>query len=195
MANPYETKQPVRLWDPSGRLSLAGLKDNILNFPYTPTVSSMQGANYSEYALTHNNFQQRSFESGQNVEINITAPMVVRNEEQAEYIVKAGLWVRSAMKMNFGQDSSPGLPPPVLRLYAHGLYTAVPCMIRDFAWNLDSDIDYLEYKSESTGGIVRIPVMNTFVLSLSTTYAPKDVRENFSVKDYMQGKLRNDGYV
>jgi len=34
-----------------------------------------------------------------------------------------------------------------------------------------------------------------FVLTLSTTYAPKDVRENFSVKDYLAGNLKDKGYV
>ena len=33
--------------------------------------------------------------------------------------------------MNFGKDPDAGLPP-VLRFYAHGIYTNVPIFVRDF---------------------------------------------------------------
>ena len=207
MAIPYKTKQPVYLKDPSGRFanmlnpeyanaetqghSLQLKTPTILNFPFTPTISVIQSANYSSYDLTHTNFQQRAFENSSNMDLNITAPMLVRNEEEALYIYNASLFLRSAMKMTFGQDRDPGMPPPVLRFYSHGIYENVPCVIRDFTWNLDSDIDYIETRDSG----MRIPVQNMFVLSLSTTYSPENVRENFSVEDYLKGKLRSEGYV
>jgi hypothetical protein len=211
MATPYKTKQPVYLKEPSGRLqnildpkyeSTGGGRTSqiatptILNFPFTPTISVIQSANYSSYDLTHTNFQQRAFDSSTNMDLNITAPMIVRNEEEALYVYNAALFIRASMKMSFGQDDNPGMPPPVLRFYSHGIYENVPCMIRDFTWNLDSDIDYVEITDPNNSKkIIRIPVMNMFVLSLSTTYSPKDVREKFSVKHYLQGNLKDQGYV
>lgn len=214
MAIPYKTKQPVYLKDPSGRLiNESGLGPShlgdsytpIINFPFTPTISIINSANYSSYDLTHTNYQQRAFESSTNVEFNITAPMIVRNREEAEYVYHAAMFMRAAMKMSFGQDETPGMPPPVLRLYAHGIYHNLPVQIRDFTWNLDSDIDYVETwiksgeKSRQSNDAdeikIRVPVTNMFVFSLQSTYSPQSVREKFGVQDYLDGKIRNQGYV
>ena len=158
MASPYYTKQPVYLEEPSGRyqnilangnatVGPAGKYGNTptrLNFPFTPTISVIQSANYSSYDVTHSNFQQRAFDSHTNMELNITAPMIVRSEEEALYVYNAALFIRSVMKMTWLKDDEPGMPPPILRFNSHGIYENVPCMIRDFTWNLDSDIDYVE---------------------------------------------------
>ena len=93
------------------------------------------------------------------------------------------------MKMSWKNDVDPGMPPPILRFNSHGIYNNVPCVVRDFTWNLDSDIDYVE-----TNGM-RVPVMNMFVLSLTVSYSPKSIRENFSVRDYLAGNLKDQGYV
>ena len=69
MASPYYTKQPVYIKEPSGRYANIlkkgltsswdeeeGITQNtptILNFPFTPTISIIQSANYQEYQLTH----------------------------------------------------------------------------------------------------------------------------------------------
>ena len=222
MASPYLTKQPVYLEDPSGRFdnilpntvaSLDKMRDyegpqgryvkkmknqtTRLNFPYTPTTSIINSANYSSYDLTHSNFQQRAFDSHMNMEINITAPMIVRSEEEALYVYKAATWIRSTMKMSWKNDVDPGMPPPILRFNAHGIYENVPCVVRDFTWNLDSDIDYIEIQDPTSDKfkIMRVPVTNMFVLTLSVTYSPKSIRDNFSVKDYLTGNLKDKGYV
>ena len=168
-----------------------------LNFPYTPTTSIINSANYSSYDLTHSNFQQRAFDSHMNMEINITAPMIVRSEEEALYVYKAATWIRSTMKMSWKNDVDPGMPPPILRFNAHGIYDDVPCVVRDFTWNLDSDIDYIEIQDPTSDKfkIMRVPVTNMFVLTLSVTYSPKSIRKHFSVKDYLTGNLKDKGYV
>ena len=160
-----------------------------LNFPFTPTISVIQSANYNSYDFDHSNFQQRAFQSHTNMELNVTAPMLVRSDEEAEYVYKASRWLRSTMKMEWARDKNPGQPPPILRFNSHGIYNNVPCVVRDFTWNLDSDIDYVE-----TNGM-RVPVMNMFVLSLTVSYSPKSIRENFSVRDYLAGNLKDQGYV
>jgi hypothetical protein len=134
----------------------------------------------------------------------------VRSVEEAEYVYKASVWIRSTMKMSWMKDKDPGMPPPILRFNAHGIYENVPCVVRDFTWNLDSDIDYLEIEDPTpfvlnlkdkrgqwlkSGKIIRVPVTNMFVLTLQVTYSPKSIRDNFSVKDYLEGNLKNQGYV
>jgi len=223
MATPYYTKQPVYLEDPSGKFDVDdefGNRSNILNnpngtdarykfqgprnsyfgkdgtasttrlnFPFTPTISVIQSANYSSYDIDHSNFQQRAFVSHANMDLNITAPMLVRSEEEAEYVYNASVWLRSTMKMQWANDKNPGQPPPILRFNGHGIYNNVPCVVRDFTWNLDSDIDYVNYKD------MRVPVMNMFVLSLTVSYSPKNIREKFSVESYLAGNLKDEGYV
>lgn len=187
--NPYkDTEQNVYITDPSGRLSGGGL--NAFFFPFTPNISVMNTANYTAYELTHANFQQRVFDSGANAEISVTAPMIVRNEEEAMSVMQGSNFFRAAMKMGFGEsDPQAGLPPPILRFYAYGIYTNVPVVVTNFTWNFDNDVDYVE------SGSIRIPKVSTFVLGLATTYGPKNVRQNFSIEAYANGRLKGRGYV
>lgn len=189
MSNPYASDQPVYITDPSGRLANSGMTR--FTFPYTPTITTISSTGYSSYDITHSNFQQRAFDMAANAELSIAAPYVVETEEQGEYLMKAMLFFRGAMKMRFGlNDPDRGLPPPILRFNAYGLYENVPVLIRDFTHNLDSDVDYLELSSGA-----RVPVVSNIVLSLTTTYAPKNVRENFTLDDYLSGNLKGNGYV
>ena len=59
--NPYSTSQPVNISDPSGRLSVEGDGMSSFNFPYTPTITNMSNANYTQVSPTHSNFQQQFF--------------------------------------------------------------------------------------------------------------------------------------
>ena len=191
MSNPYTSGQKVFIEDPSGRLSSSGLTE--FHFPYTPTITSISSANYSSYDPTHTNFQQRAFEMSANTELTIAAPIVIDNADEARTILDALQFFRGAMKMNFGkEDKSRGLPPPVLRFTANGVYQKVPVLIRDFTYNMDADVDYIEVDD---GEIYRLPVVSTFVLSLTTTYSPKNVRDNFTMDRYLSGNLRSNGYV
>ena len=189
MDNIYKEQQPVTIRDPSGRLGASGL--GALQFPYTPTITVLTSTGYSSYDLSHTNFQQRAFDMSSNTEFNMTAPIIVRSEQEADTVLQMANFMRGALKMDFGmQSANAGLPPPILRLDAHGVYTNVPVLIRDFTWNLDSDIDYINTRSGA-----RVPVQNMFVMSLTTTYSPKNVRENFTMNDYLNGRLASKGYV
>lgn len=177
---------PVYITDPSGRLNISSFA-----FPFTPTITVNSSTNYSGYDLTHSNFQQRAFQMSNNTEISLVAPVVARSVAEADSIITAAQFFRSAMKMGFGEsDPLKGFPPPILRLYAYGHFVNVPVVIRDFTHNLDNDVDYV-----SASGDMSIPISSTFVLSLSTTYSPNNVRDNFSVSDYASGNLRNKGYI
>ena len=190
MINPYTSQDnPVSISDPSGRLQASGM--TTFYFPYTPTITVISSAGYSSYDVSHSNFQQRAFEMASNVELSIAVPFVVENEEQGQYLQKTMLFFRGAMKMRFGkQDPNRGLPPPILRFNAYGMYENVPVLLRDFTHNLDSDIDYLEL-SDGT----KVPVVSNLVFSLTSTYAPKNVRDNFTMEKYISGSLKGSGYV
>lgn len=190
MRNPYANQDnPVSISDPSGRLKNSGM--STFYFPYTPTITTISSTGYSSYDITHSNFQQRAFDMSSNVELSIAAPFVVENEEQGQYLQNTMLFFRGAMKMNFGRkDPNRGLPPPILRFNAYGLYENVPVLIRDFTHNLDADVDYLELSNGT-----RVPVISNIVLSITSTYAPKNIRENFTLDKYLSGGLKGSGYV
>ena len=184
--NIYSDPQfPVYITDPSGRLALGSFY-----FPFTPTITVNSSTGYSGYDLTHTNFQQRAFSMSNNTEISLVAPVVARDPVEAFAVDRGARFFRAAMKMGFGDnDELKGFPPPILRLNAYGHFKNVPVLIRDFTHNLDNDVDYVE----SLG--MRMPISSTFVLSLATTYSPKNVRENFTINDYASGNLRNKGYI
>lgn len=191
-SNPYFNEQPVYIKDPSGRLGGAlSQAGSTFHFPYTPTITVISSAGFSSYDPTHSNYQQKAFDLSTNSMFTLTAPIVVENDEQGQTLLEGMRFFRGAMKMNFGpNDPDRGLPPPVLRLYAYGIYENIPCVVTDFTHNLDSDVDYVTL---DTGE--RVPVLSTFVLTLQTTYSPKNVRENFTLDSYLTGNLRNKGYV
>ena len=190
MPSLYEQRQEVSITDPSATLVSAGLSNNTFNFPFTPNITVLQSSAYSEYSLTHTNFQQRAFDMSSNAELTLVAPVIVRSDEEAESVIKGAQFFRAAMKMTFANDPNPGLPPPVLRLNAYNLYKNVPVLIRDFTWNLENNIDYV-----TTASGERLPKVSNFVLSLSTTYGTDKIRQEFSVRDFASGRLRDKGYI
>lgn len=197
--NPYTEEQPVFIEDPSGRLKAKKVSDDGIgrfDFPYTPTISGIINTNYNIAATTHSNYQQAFFESAANASFSVAAPIVIENEEQGRHIIKALDFFRGSMKMRFGlNDDERGLPPPVLRFNAHGVYVNVPVIITDFTYNLDADMSYIDVDSLDDETSVRLPVSSTFVMTLQTTYSPKNVRDNFTLDAYLSGQLKGRGYV
>lgn len=192
--NPYIDKQPVFIEDPSKRLQASGISR--FNFPYTPTISSIINTNYNIAATTHSNYQQAFFESAANASFSVAAPIIIENEEQGKHIIKALDFFRGSMKMKFGLgDDERGLPPPVLRFTGHGVYVNVPVIITDFTYNLDADMSYIDVDTLDDETSVRLPVSSTFVMTLQTTYSPKNVRDNFTLDAYLSGQLKGRGYV
>jgi hypothetical protein len=197
--NPYTTPQPVNISDPSGRLSFEGEGMSNFHFPYTPTVTNMVNANYTQVTPTHSNFQQQFFESAANATINVTAPIIIENVEQGQTILNALDFFRGAMKMRFGKnDSQRGLPPPVLRFNAHGIFQNIPVLVNNFVYNLDADVSYIDIVTRTEQNpetIIQMPVSGTFVIDFLVSYSPKNVRENFTLDKYLSGNLRGEGYV
>lgn len=210
MSNPYEQIQRVYITEPisyqdsqtrparvpNSRFTLGDspLGRTIINFPFTPTLSIDGNASYGGYNLTHTNYQQRVFEQGNNAEISVIAPILVRNEAEALSVVSMADFFRASLKMNFGlNDPNKGLPPPILNFNAYGVYKNVPVVVTAFQWNFENDVDYVEFTLDGEPAFV--PVSSTFVVSLSTTYPPKRVRDEFNLKDFATGGLRNKGYI
>ena len=129
MADAYARRSDVYLTEPSGRLGLPGIF-----FPYTPTITVMNSSNYSSYTITHSNFQQMAFDLSNNAVIQLTCPIVVRDEEEVATIIAMADFLRGSLKMGFGRSRQPdvGRPPPMLQFNAYGVYQNVPVVVQDF---------------------------------------------------------------
>lgn len=186
MADAYARRSDVYLTEPSGRLGLPGIF-----FPYTPTITVMNSSNYSSYTITHSNFQQMAFDLSNNAVIQLTCPIVVRDEEEVATIIAMADFLRGSLKMGFGRSRQPdvGRPPPMLQFNAYGVYQNVPVVVQDFTWNFDNDVDYIQ------SGQYKIPVVSTFAMTLQSSYGADKVRNDFTLRGYATGQLRNKGYV
>jgi hypothetical protein len=83
-------------------------------FPYTPQVMVNYQANYSETQPTHSNYKQYFYQSSQISDIQITGTFTAQSTKEADYILAATHFFRSATKMFYGQDQNRGMPPPLV---------------------------------------------------------------------------------
>lgn len=114
-------------------------------FPYTPTISIRGTANYSNDAITHQNFNMVSYQSSSPNEITITGDFNVEDSAQARYWIAAVHFLRSVTKMYTGNTAQQGSPPPILSLNGYGDYVfkKVPVVVTNFAVEFGKDCDYI----------------------------------------------------
>jgi hypothetical protein len=125
---------------------LQPLKDSRgLIFPYTPTISMQHAANYESYELVHSNYKGYFYKGSAVQNIMINAVFTAQDTNEANYMLAALHFLRSATKMFYGLDSQRGMPPPVLMLSGFGEYQFKnhPCVVTMMNVNLPNDVDYI----------------------------------------------------
>ena len=139
--------------DPTSADVLKPLKvtDGVI-FPYTPQVMVNYQANYSETTPTHSNYKQYFYQSSQISDIQITATFTAQSTNEANYLLAATHFFRSATKMFYGQDQNRGTPPPLVFLEGFGQdqFNGQPCVIQQFNYVLPPDVDYI--RTANSGG-------------------------------------------
>jgi hypothetical protein len=183
-----------------------------LVFPYTPAIQIIHSASYSEMSPIHNNYPFLSYENSKVDAITITAPFYIEDAAEAAYWVGAMHFLRSATKMQFGNDKDAGAPPPILQLDGYGDYVfkSVPVVIKSFTMDLPNDSDYI-----STGlaplvrnvpglpeplpdGVGWAPVKSTVAITVQPLYSRQQVRR-FSLDDFVSGEyvlgLNQQGFI
>ena len=135
-----------------GILSPLGATDGVI-FPYTPQVMVNYQANYSETTPTHSNYKQYFYQSSQISDIQITATFTAQSTKEANYLLAATHFFRSATKMFYGQDSERGNPPPLVFLEGFGdnQFNNQPCVIQQFNYVLPPDVDYVRTSETPEG--------------------------------------------
>jgi len=117
-------------------------------FPYTPTISVNYSANYNPTELVHSNYKVYQYSSSSIDSITIACDFTAQDEYEANYLLAAIHFFRSATKMFYGQDQNPrrGTPPPLCYIYGMGSYqfAGQPLAITGFSYNLPNTVDYIK---------------------------------------------------
>ena len=177
-------------------------------FPFTPSVTTSQGAEYTQHELIHANYRQNSFVRSKSPEITVNAQFNPQTKEEGLYFLGVLHFLRVVTKMHFGPgDPDRGTPPPVLEFSAYGkaMFHRVPVLVESFECNLDDDVDYMEVEvagvrgfSEKSGGIgptaAKVPLNAALTISLLTHYSPQRQRA-FSMRDFASGRLYQGGFI
>jgi hypothetical protein len=137
-----------------GILQPLAVTDGVI-FPYTPSISTVYRANYTDYNLTHSNYKGYFYQSSHVDPINISCMFTAQGTAEANYLLAVIHFFRSATKMFYGQDAQRGSPPPLVYLTGLGEYqfNEHPLVISSFDYSLPSDIDYIRAGSPNNVGL------------------------------------------
>jgi len=129
------------------------VETNGLVFPYTPTILVQHTANYDAMHPTHSNYPFPQYQNSQIEDIVITGDFFVENAKEAQYWVAMTHFLRSVTKMDYGLGQNSGAPPPLIFLNGYGdfVFPNVPVVVRNFTFDLPSDVDYI--KTQASGEI------------------------------------------
>lgn len=174
-------------------------KNGGILFPYTPTISMENQAQYASQSPLHSNYAQYFYKNSAVSPINITAKFTVQNEFEGAVLLGVIHLLRSLTKMKWGNDPDAGSPPPICRFDAYGDYMMynVPVAIASWRHELPDSVDYITVGrpgSPQTYGRTMVPVMSTINLTLNVMYSRREMLE-YNVKDWLSGGLRYRGYL
>lgn len=174
-----------------------------LMFPFTPTLQIAGEANWDSHNLTHTNFDVLSYQKTPSATIGISGRFTVQNQREGEYAIAVIHFLRSMTKMyygdqgetqggkavNKGNDTTQGLPPPVLRLRGYGdyMFPDLRCVIRGYNFSFDENMDLINITLPS-GGTVMLPPLFTISVNIGLQQSPKRVRKDFNLADFKTGK-------
>lgn len=167
---------------------------NGIIFPYTPSISFGNKANYSEYELVHTNYAINAFTNSRPDPIVVDAPFYNQTVEEAQATARAILFLRTAMKMDFGGQNPTGNPPPILLFSAYGDYNLanVPVVVTGFTTSYTQEPDYVSF--EINGKQTQLPTDMSLNITLMPQYSAAQ-QNNFSLSSFSSGTLYEQGYI
>lgn len=203
----------VRLKIPSGYLTqslsyILNANDSVINttkmrtfteangivFPFTPTISQDYKANYSQQSPIHTNYSLYFYKNSAPGPITLGAKFAVQEEADAGYVLTVIHLLRGLVKMKYGVDADAGAPPPVCRLFAYGpfMFDNTPVVVESFRIDFPDTYDY--YTSNYWFPGTAVPTLMTLNINLLPVYSRTEMA-NFSMSEWLNGNLRNKGYL
>ena len=121
-------------------------------FPYTPRIDMAYTADYNAYDLTHSNYRGYFYKGSNPGEVVMNADFTAQDSNEADYLLATIHFLRSCTKMFYGQDKQRGTPPPLVFLSGLGdfQFNEHPCVIKQFNYNLPSDVDYIRARGRQS---------------------------------------------
>ena len=174
-------------------------KNGGILFPYTPTISMDNQAQYATQSPLHSIYPLNFYKNSTLTPINLTAKFTVQNEFEGAVLLGVIHLLRSLTKMKFGNDPDAGSPPPVCRFDAYGDYMMynVPVALASWRHELPDSVDYIAVGrpgSPKTYGRSMVPTMSTISITMNVMYSRREMLA-YNVKDWLNGDLARRGYL
>lgn len=184
------------------------VETNGLVFPYTPTILISHSANYDSMQPVHSNYPYLNYQNSQIDDLVITGDFFCENAVDAQYWVAVLHYLRTCTKMNYGQSSDQGAPPPVIFLNGYGdfVFPNVPVVIKNFTIDLPSDVDYIKTQADGpvsvSSGTTSVdgfyegwaPVQSQVTITVAPVYS-RSKTSGFSLDDFANGGYLGTGQV
>ncbi len=200
-------------FDPSNILYPLWQTSGVL-FPYTPSLATGNVAEYDPTGFIHSNYGYNAYVRSYPKPISISAEFTAQTNEEALYLLAVLWFFRAVTKSYFGINpyNKAGTPPPVLIFNYLGDYqfNNVPVLVKNFEFTYEANIDYVPVSTSgngayggknvslpasSNGGYTYVPTHLQVNLELDTQYIPIELRNEFDLDKFRQGKLMNKGYI
>jgi hypothetical protein len=200
--------------DPSNLLFPLWSTGGVL-FPYTPSLSSGNVAEYDQHQFIHSIYGYNAYIRSYPKPIAIEAEFTAQTNDEALYLLAVLQFFRSVTKSYFGVNpyNKAGTPPPTLHFNYLGdyQYNNTPVIVKDFSFTFPPDIDYVAVNtvnnllySPSIGvalpasknnGFTYVPTHLSVSLEMEVQFIPLTLRNNFDLDKFRQGQLLNRGYI
>ena len=201
-------------YDPSNLLYPLWSTKGVL-FPYTPSLSGGNAAEYDPTSFIHSNYGYNAYVRSYPKPLSMSAEFTAQTNDEALYLLAVLQFFRSITKSYFGVNpyTKAGTPPPVLLFNYLGdyQYNNVPIIVKEFSFTYEADIDYVPVNTRnnllysdnigvslapgSSRGFTYVPTHLTTQIEMEVQYIPLDLRNNFDLDKFRQGKLMNNGYI
>jgi hypothetical protein len=152
---------------PAGILAPLEATNGVI-FPYVPQIITGYKSSYETYNLIHSNFRGLYYRNSQVDDVQIRGVFTAQDTREAEYLLATIHFFRSVTKMFYGKDAERGTPPPLVYLSGYGDYqfSAHPCVVSQFTYQLPDNVDYIRATNPNNYGQNllnrRTPVRSSF---------------------------------
>jgi hypothetical protein len=175
-------------------------------FPYTPSISLENSAEYANSNPTHSNFSVYFYKNSKVSPISISGKFTVQNEQDAGVYLATVHLLRSLTKMRSGGstgDMDSGAPPPICRLFAYGdfMFDNTPVVISSFRLELPDGVDYYKLgkiqgsPAYSLYGVNSVPTVSSISITCIPIYSRQEMQQ-FSVDGWLSNNSnRKAGYL
>lgn len=157
-----------------------------LVWPYTPTINFSQTVDYTSFDPVHTNQEIYSYVRTKAPMLTVAGNFAVQNQTDAAYALAAIHFLRTIVKMSFGNSQNPGTPPPIMIFSSYGeyMFNDVPVIIQAFTVDFDSQVDYIQVPNTDTV----VPSMFLLNVSLVVQNTPDRLRQ-FNLEKFRSGQL------